>query len=61
MLLLSKIDLISKKRGGKWNMVWPNGSSSGKIVFVLLVIVVTFYMSPSIIDVKEFSHKFIPR
>lgn len=61
MLLLLKIDLISKKRGGKLNLVWPSSSSGGKIIFALLAKFVTLHMSPSIIDVKELSHKFILR
>lgn len=39
-----EVDLLTKKRGGKWDTVCPSSTSNIKIIFVLLANVVIFYM-----------------
>ncbi len=51
MLLLAEVDSVSEKRGRKRNSVGPGSSASGKMVFTLLVEVITFYVEPTAVDV----------
>ena len=48
-----EVDSILKKRDYKWNLVWPNGSCGGKMVFTLLAKVIVFYMRPTVVDVWD--------
>ena len=59
--MLTKIDLIPKKKGCKQNLIRSDGSNDSKIVFTLLTKVVTFYKILKIIDVKKPSFEFIFR
>ena len=59
MLLSMEVDLIPKKRSCKWNLVWPNSSNYSKIVLILLIEVITFYMKPTIIDMRGIGLEFV--
>ncbi len=59
MLLPAEVDLISKKKSGKRNSVWPIGSSNGKMVLTLPTKIVTFHIRPIMIDVRGFGLKFV--
>ncbi len=50
-----EVYLISKKRGSKQNLIRSGSFSSGKIVFALLTEVITLYMGPIIIDIRQSS------
>lgn len=56
-----EINLISKKKGYKRNLVSANGSIGGKMVFTQLTKVVTFYIRLTMIDVRKPGFDFIPR
>ena len=61
MLLLIEVDLISKKRKYKQNLVLPGSFGNGKIVFILLTKIIILYVKLTIINVKKFGLKFIFR
>ncbi len=61
MLMLVEVDLISKKQSYKQNLIWPNSSNGGKIVLVLLIEIITFYIGPTAIDVRGHGFEFILR
>ena len=61
MLLLAEVDLISKKRGYKRNLVWLGDFYNGKIVFTLLLKVITLYVGPTVVDIRNYSLKFVFR
>lgn len=51
-----KIDIISEKKNYKRNLIRSNSFNS-KIVFILLTKVITFYLKPIIIEIKEYGLK----
>ncbi len=57
MLLLIEVDLISKKKSCKRNLIKFSGFSGGKVVFTLLTEVVIFYMELTTIDVRLLGFK----
>ena len=59
MLLLTEVDLISKKRGCKQNLVWPDSFYSNKVIFILLAKVITLYVKPTAVDVQSLGFEFI--
>ena len=61
MLLSMEVDLIPKKPGYKRNLVWPSGSYSSKMVFILLTNVVTFYVRSTTIDIWGFGPEIFSR
>ncbi len=61
MLLLAEVDSIMQKGGCKWNLVWPDGSVGGKIVFTLLAEVVVLYVRPTTVDVRGSGLEFVSR
>lgn len=61
MLLLVEVDLISRKKSCKQNLVWPNGSGDSKIVLTWLAKIVIFHVRLIAIDVQSFDLKFISR
>lgn len=54
-----ELDLILKKKSCKRNLVWPGGSSSGKIVLTLLAEIITLYVRLSKINVRRLVFEFI--
>lgn len=52
VLLQAKIDIIQKKKSYKRNLIRLDGFNNGKIVFALLIEILTFYVGPITIDVK---------
>ncbi len=60
MFLLTEVNSIPKIRDYKQKLIWPNGSSSGKVVIIMLKEVITLHMGPIAIDIKRLSLKFIP-
>ena len=61
VLLLIEVDLILKKTNCKQNSVRLSSFGNSKIVFILLIAIVTFYIEPIIIDVREPGFEFIPK
>lgn len=61
MLLLTGVDLILKKRGCKQNLIRPDGSSGGKVVFAPLTEIITIDEKLIIIDVKKLSFELISK
>lgn len=57
ILLLVKIDLVVKKGLSKKNLIWVLGSDSGKIVLILLIKVLAFYIRFTIIHVQGLGFK----
>lgn len=53
VLLSVKIDLISKKKRSKKNLVGAFGSSSGKVIFTLMTKIIIFYIKFTIIHVQK--------
>lgn len=60
-MLFSTIDLMSKKKSHKQNLIKPNNSNDGKKVFILLIEIIVFYMKSTIIDVRGLGFELIPR
>ena len=52
MLWPIKVDLISKKRTCKQNLIRLNSFNSGKIDFTLLIEVIILYVEPIIINIR---------
>ncbi len=61
MLLPIEVDLVPKKESCKQNLVWPSGSSSGKVVLTVLAEVVALYVRPTAIDVRGLGLEFDSR
>ena len=61
MLLLIKVNLISKKKNCKKNYIKLGSFSSGKVVFIQLIKIITLHIRPIIINVRRFSFEFIPK
>ena len=59
ILLSTKVDVVSQKKGCKRNLVWSGGSAGGKMVFALLTEVITFHVRPIAVDVQGFGLKFV--
>ena len=55
------MDLISEKKNCIWNSVWSDGSNNGKVVFSLLIEVITLYIRSIVIDIKGLCLDFIPQ
>ena len=51
VLLPAETGPPTKKRGGKWDAVWPSDASGIEMILTLLAEVVTFYMWLSVIEV----------
>ncbi len=54
MLLSTEVNLISKKKSHKQNLIRLGDSNGNKVIFVLLAKVVALHVEPSTIDVKGF-------
>ncbi len=52
MRLLMELNLVSKKKDHKQNMIRSDDSNGGKVVFALLTEVITLYMRPTMIDIR---------
>ncbi len=52
-MLLFKINTILKKKSYKQNFVRPSGSSGSKMILILLIKVVVFYIGSIIINVRR--------
>ncbi len=61
MLLLAEVDSIPKKEGYKHNLVWPSGSSGGKVVLTLLAKVVALHVGPTTVDIRGLGFDFVAR
>lgn len=61
ILLSVEVDLIPKKRGDKQNLVWPNGSYDGKVVFKLLAKVLPFQVRLTVVDIWGHGFEFVSR
>lgn len=59
ILLPMEVDLISKNRGHKRNLVWHVIFSDGKIFFILLIEVITLYLKPTAINIRELDFEFV--
>ena len=59
MLLPAEVDFVLKKSGCKRNLVLPGYSYDGKVVFILLAKIVTFYVGPTIVDVRSHGFEFV--
>lgn len=55
MLVLIKIDLLTKKQNCKLDIVKTSGISSSKIIFILFTEVVAFHIRFFIIDIRDFN------
>ncbi len=53
MLLSLKVDTIPKKRSCKQNLVRSGGSCGSKVILILLIEVIIFYIRPTIVNVKR--------
>lgn len=53
--------MIINKKGCKQNLVKPTGSSNSKIVLILWIEVIIFYVSTIIIDVRKLGLELISR
>ena len=56
-----EVDLISQEKGNKQNLVWPRGSTDGKMVFTLLAKIVTPHVESTAMDVWGLGLELIPR
>lgn len=54
-----EINLISKKKSGKQNLIWPSDSNNSKMILTLLAEIITFYIGPITIDVSGLDLEFI--
>ena len=54
-----EVDLISKKKDHKQNLVKSNDFNNGKIIFILLTKVVIFFIGPNTINIKGSSFELI--
>ena len=59
MLLPVKVDLVSKKKSCKQNLVWLAGSCDSKVIFTLLAKVVTFHVRLTVVDVQDLGFEFV--
>lgn len=55
VLVLMKTDHIMKEQSCKQGIIKANGITSSKIILILLIEVVAFYLRFSIIEIREFS------
>ena len=61
MLLPMEVYAVLQKRGWEQNSVRSSGSAVGKIVFALLIEVITFHVRPTAVDVQGLGLEFAPR
>ena len=59
MLLSMEVDMILQKKGCKRNLVWFGSSVGGKMVFALLIEVITFLVRSIVVDVRGFGFEFV--
>lgn len=59
MLLPLEVDSISKEKDRKWDLIWFNGSTGGKVILTLLIEDITLYMELTAINVRGSGLKFI--
>ena len=53
VLLLAEQDGVFQKSGRKQNLIWLCSASNGKIILTPLKEIITFYISFTLIDVRE--------
>ncbi len=53
MLRPAEVDSISEKRGSKQNSVGPDSFAGGEMVLTLLAKVITFYVAPTAVNVRD--------
>ena len=61
ILLPTKVDIVSQKKGCKQNLVYSGGFAGGKIVFALLTEVITFHVRPTVVNVQSLGFEFVSR
>ncbi len=61
MLLATEVNLISKKKGCKQNLIRFSDSNNGKVVFKLLTKVIILYVELIIIDMRGPDFELIPK
>ncbi len=61
MLLPAEVDSILEKGGSKRNSVGPGGSARDKMVFALLIEVITLHVRPTALDVRGLGLELVSR